>query len=78
MARDDTYGQPATGPTIVSGPGVLANDTIPCGGAVVKVTRVPAYGDVMLQPTNGGFVYTPASSPSKADWFTYEVCTGTG
>lgn len=62
----------------MGGPGVLGNDTIPCGSAAkLRVLTPPLYGQVMLY-SNGGLQYTPTSSTGrKADQFQYEVeCPG--
>lgn len=73
VLKDDTFPQPGTGPTLVPGPGVKGNDTIPCGSqAVITVVTQPARGSVTLQ-SGGGFAYTPRSSPNQNDFFEYKV-----
>lgn len=70
---DDTYPQPPTGPTYVPGPGVLHNDTNPCGtAAVLTVVKQPKYGQVDLL-RSGGFNYNPSSKPNRADYFIYQI-----
>jgi len=77
LAVDDTFVQSPEGPTIIPGPGILANDTIPCGSAAkVRVTSGPQFGSVLLN-SNGGFRYNPSGSTLKADFFQYEIeCPG--
>ena len=76
LAVDDLYVQPLSGPTIVPAPGVLSNDTIPCGAnAVIRVTTSRSAGTVSLN-ADGSFIYTP-NGPPTADSFKYEIdCNG--
>ena len=76
LAVDDTFPQPPSGPTTVPGPGVLPNDTIPCGTAAkLSVTKQPRHGRVERLLSSGGFTYDPydPSGPNQADYFTYQV-----
>lgn len=51
--------------------GVLANDTLPVGDAVVAVLDEPLTGSAMVE--NGEIVYTPATNFVGLDRFTYTV-----
>ncbi len=72
VAVNDAYSTPYASPLSVPAPGVLANDddtqdNDPLNASLVKD---PAHGDVTLNP-NGSFTYTPESSFSGTDTFTY-------
>lgn len=70
---DDKFSQPESGPLIVPGPGLLANDTVPCGSAAtIRVTKQPKYGEVTVQST-GGFVYDNHGTTPQPDFFSYEI-----
>lgn len=69
---DDIYPQNPDGPTDVPGPGILTNDTVPCGAAVeVSLVSPPKHGEVTLN-VSGGFTYVPKGAP-MFDMFTYEI-----
>jgi hypothetical protein len=72
----DIIQQDPSGVTVVSPPGILANDEIPCGTeANVTVVTPPRYGSVVLI-AGGGFNYT-SSIPPKEDSWEYQVdCNG--
>lgn len=76
LAQDDTFPQTLGGPTTVLTPGILGNDSIPCGtDAVVKVVSPPQFGSVSIS-RNGGLVYSPGLK-QISDSFVYEVnCNG--
>lgn len=76
VAVPDTFPQSLSGPTTVPGPGVLTNDTVPCGtAATIKVISNPKSGTVQMN-NNGSFTYVPSGAPT-ADSFVYEVtCFG--
>jgi VCBS repeat-containing protein len=60
----------------VGPPGVLANDRDPEGRAITAVLKKgPSHGTLSLR-SDGGFTYTPATSYSGPDSFTYAVSDG--
>lgn len=76
LATNDTFIQSPSGSTIVPGPGVLGNDSVPCPGqATVRVVTPPAFGSVTLNNTCG-FKYTPTGA--RDDSFTYEIVCPSG
>lgn len=79
MAVPDTYLQAPEGPTEVTGPGILRNDSVPCGSAVqVSLVTPPRNGELTALGDDGSFSYQPAM-PAQADSFTYEItCPDTG
>lgn len=77
-AVDDSYTQSADGlPVDVFFPGILANDSVPCGSdAILSVVTVPKYGLLTSFTNDGSFSYTPATPP-RDDSFVYEIeCPG--
>lgn len=55
---DDTYLQARDGNTQIFGPGILTNDTVPCGSAVeVELVTPPKHGQVTALRGDGGFTY---------------------
>lgn len=80
-AVDDLYLQPLGAPTIITGPGILRNDTVPCGSAVlVMLTTSPLHGEVTALGDDGSFTYEPdLTAGQQADSFGYETkCPDTG
>jgi uncharacterized delta-60 repeat protein len=73
----DVYALPATGPLVVSGPGVLTNDTDPDGDALTAtVVDPPAVGTLTLNP-DGGFNYDFPAELVGPVTFTYKASDGT-
>ena len=79
VATDDRYPQTLGGPTDVPIPGILGNDSVPCGkDAVVAVVSPPMHGTLQdgIVGNDGSFKYEP-SDPQMDDEFTYEItCNG--
>lgn len=78
LAQDDMLPQSPGGPTTTPGPGVLTNDTVPCGSnAKLTVTSSPQHGTVALS-NSGALVYTPSQPGQRIDdSFEYTVtCDG--
>ena len=60
-------------PLVVSGPGVLANDTDPEGDKITVVSYTqPGNGTVTLNP-DGSFTYTPKKDFCGMDRFSYKI-----
>ena len=59
-----------------TGSGVLANDADPDGGSlsVVSFSASSSQGGDLSLSADGSFTYTPNTSFSGNDSFTYEVC----
>ena len=76
VAVADSYATNEDTALVVGGPGLLANDSDPEGGALtaVKVTN-PTRGTVTVN-ANGSFTYTPNANANGADSFTYRVSDG--
>lgn len=77
VAVADTYSTDEDTALVVSGPGVLGNDTDVDGDdlTAVKVSD-PAHGSVTLA-ADGSFTYTPEPNFNGTDSFTYEANDGT-
>jgi hypothetical protein len=77
VAVDDSYPMPAPGtPTIIAAPGVLGNDTDVEGSALQTVLASgPSKGTLSLN-LDGSFTYTPSSTISGSDSFTYRASDG--
>jgi len=73
VAQNDEYNTQQNTLLTVAAPGVLGNDSDPNGNPITAVlgTNV-AHGTLSLN-TNGGFSYTPASSYTGSDSFTYRA-----
>ena len=79
-AGDDAYATQQDTPISVSAPGVLANDGDQDGNTLtVETTLVvaPTNGSATLA-ADGSFTYTPGSSFTGTDSFTYRIDDGTG
>jgi VCBS repeat-containing protein len=78
VANADSYSTSFNTPLTISGPGVLANDTDQDGNnvSVASIGTVPAHGTLQAF-TDGSFTYTPTSTYSGPDSFTYFVTDGT-
>jgi len=78
VANADSYSTSFNTPLTISGPGVLANDTDQDGNnvRVASIGAVPAHGTLQAF-TDGSFTYTPTSTYSGPDSFTYFVTDGT-
>jgi hypothetical protein len=76
VAADDSYATGMNTKLVLSGPGVLANDTDPDGNALTAalVSR-PSHGSVKLG-LNGSLVYTPSKNFVGTDSFTYKASDG--
>ena len=76
VARDDAFPQTLGGPTAVPPPGLLGNDSVPCGPEVkIKLVNPPQFGTVTIN-RNGGLVYTPGAQ-QRDDSLVYEInCNG--
>jgi len=73
---NDSYVTSANAALIVAAPGVLANDTAPYGSKLTaSLVAGPAHGTLTFN-ANGSFAYTPVTSYSGADSFTYKVSDG--
>ncbi len=59
--------------TVNAATGVLANDTPGNPVATLAVAMQPAHGMLMLNTTDGSFVYTPTAGYVGADSFTYTL-----
>lgn len=60
---DDTYLQSPDGNTQIFGPGILTNDSVPCGSAVeVELITPPKHGEVTALSADGGFTYVQVPS----------------
>ena len=70
VAEDDRYTLYGSGPLVIDGPGVLANDTRALLDTVVLL-EPPGHGWVTLKP-DGSFVYTPTGN-SGSDSFLYRI-----
>ncbi|UCF10678.1 MAG: cadherin-like domain-containing protein, partial [Candidatus Bipolaricaulota bacterium] len=76
VAADDSYITCHDTVLTVSAPGVLGNDTDPDGDPLQAINAsTPSYGSLTLN-TDGSFVYTPNTSHSGADSFTYDASDG--
>jgi VCBS repeat-containing protein len=76
-ANPDTYSTDYQTTLNVAAPGVLANDSDPEGKALTAaLVEGPAHGTLTLN-ANGSFTYTPATSYSGPDSFTYTASDGT-
>jgi VCBS repeat-containing protein len=77
VANGDSYTATEDTPLVVSGPGLVANDSDVEGAALtaVKVTN-PTRGTVTVN-ANGSFTYTPNANANGVDSFTYRVSDGT-
>jgi VCBS repeat-containing protein len=76
VAANDSYGLNKNGSLVVSGPGVLSNDTDLDGDSLTAtLASGPAHGTLTLT-ANGGFTYTPVSNYFGADAFTYQANDG--
>ena len=58
--------------------GVLANDTKGTPAATITANTQPAHGTLMLNASDGSFVYTPTSGYVGNDSFTYTLANGPG
>ena len=75
-AVDDAFSTAEDSTLIVAGPGVVANDANPDGGAITAtVVTGPQNGSITLS-SDGSFVYTPAPNFSGEDSFTYIAVHG--
>jgi hypothetical protein len=72
VASNDTYTVRKGGTLTVAAPGVVGNDTAELLGLTATLAAAPAHGTVNLS-TNGGFTYTPVTSYSGTDTFTYRA-----
>ncbi|MFA5309344.1 MAG: Ig-like domain-containing protein, partial [Dehalococcoidales bacterium] len=76
VASGDAYTTGKATTLIVSVPGVLANDTDANGDALTAfLTRNVYHGSLILN-SNGSFTYTPYSSYTGTDSFTYRASDG--
>ncbi|HEX8003632.1 MAG TPA: Ig-like domain-containing protein [Mycobacteriales bacterium] len=78
VAGDDAYQVIQGNALVVSAPGVLANDTDVDAGATKTALNAstPAHGGVTLNE-DGSFTYTPVTTYTGPDSFTYDVSDGT-
>src|SRR5208337_1837309 len=77
VANNDNYNFTENMTLTVGAPGVLANDTDTAGYTLTAVLASgPAHGSLSLS-ANGGFTYTPATTFSGTDGFTYYATDGT-
>lgn len=53
------------------GPGVLANDTVPCSSPTITVVTQPQHGSVSVS-NDGSFSYVPTGAP-VSDQFVYDI-----
>ena len=73
VAADDTYVTNQGSSLSVSAPGILGNDNDPGSLALTAVVvSNPAHGSLTLN-SNGSFTYTPVTSFSGNDFFTYKA-----
>ncbi|MCF7673907.1 MAG: family 20 glycosylhydrolase, partial [Akkermansiaceae bacterium] len=73
VAVDDSYPVDSLTPTVIAGPGVLANDINPSGSPLTaSVTTDVSHGTLALS-SNGGFSYTPGPGFTGTDTFSYTV-----
>jgi len=77
VAVADSYTVAAGGTLTVPAPGVLGNDQNPSGAPLTAqlVTNV-ASSNLLTFNSNGSFIYSPASSFSGTDTFTYRAANG--
>ncbi|MGH3768419.1 MAG: Ig-like domain-containing protein [Pseudonocardiaceae bacterium] len=76
VARADSYTTPEDQLLVVSGPGVLANDSGGDGDPLeTTVLTRPAHGTLILS-YDGSFRYTPAANYTGRDPFTYQATDG--
>ncbi|WP_291297296.1 Ig-like domain-containing protein [Elioraea sp.] len=63
---------------VVSGPGLLANDSDPNGDAIIaaQFDPVSAAGGTVAMVTDGSFTYTPPADFVGTDTFTYRIFDG--
>ena len=73
VANDDTYSTAAGTALVVTGPGLLANDTdVPANSRAVSGGVFPANGGIQFD-NEGGFTYTPNAGFSGTNTFNYCV-----
>ena len=78
VAANDSYTTPQGISLAITAPGVLDNDGDADGDTLtVVLTTGPTHGVVTLS-TNGAFIYTPDSTFSGIDTFTYTASDGQG
>ncbi|PQJ35344.1 hypothetical protein BSZ35_12685 [Salinibacter sp. 10B] len=78
VANSDSFSTPKGQTLTVTAPGVLDNDSDPEGDSLTaSVDSLPGSGTLSLN-TNGSFTYSPDSSFSGVDDFSYEVSDGRG
>lgn len=69
----DSYTTSEDTPLVVSGPGVLGNDSdVDSGSLIAILVTNPTHGILVLDP-GGGFTYTPAANYNGPDSFTYRA-----
>src|SRR5207253_746750 len=73
VAANDAFTADQDTPLTIPAPGVLGNDS---GATAAARVSGPLYGALVLQP-DGGLIYTPNSSFSGEDSFTYRASNGT-
>ncbi len=79
MAVNDAYTTVANATlTVPAATGVLANDTLGTPAATITTSTQPTHGSVMLNTSDGSFVYTPTSGYVGTDSFTYTLSNGIG
>jgi len=77
VAGDDSFTTDEDTPLVVSGTGVLSNDSDVDGDALSAVlVDGPSHGSLTLNP-DGSFTYTPDLNFNGADSFTYRATDGT-
>ena len=77
VAAPDAYTVLNNAPSVVSAPGVLANDTdTPGHGMIAVALTSPTHGKLKLA-ANGGFTYTASAKFVGTDSFTYTANDGT-
>lgn len=79
IANDDSYSTPFNTTLTVAAPGVLANDTDPAGLTLTAALQTnPSDFAAMVFHSDGSFTYTPVSTFSGTDSFTYVARDGQG
>ena len=78
VAVDDAYSTNMNQATVISAPGVLANDTVPSGGHLTAGVQTPPSRGTLRLNADGSFRYTPDLDFLGSETWQYYVIDGLG